>query len=88
MVNVGVAYNNSGNMRLAELRFKQFKRRLCSFGACCTVKNNPAIVALYKGYIGNIVASDLINTVNNFKKSVKRVKLRVSPKAWVCTVGS
>lgn len=74
-------------MRFSEFLLKQLQRRRCRFNARAAVKYYPTAVTLDKCDVCNVVASYLINALNDLEKPEIGVELRISPQTGVCSIG-
>ena len=83
MVCVRMGVDNGSDRPMSELRCDQFVTGTgCCFGGEW-VDNDPAFCALYKRDVRNVITTHLPHAIGNFKKTVMRIELGVTPQTWV-----
>ena len=79
--------NNGSDRAVAELSRDEF----IACASCCFggewVDYDPTFCSLDKGDVRNVITTHLPHSVGNFKKTVMRIELGVTPQAWVHSFG-
>ena len=75
--------DNGSNGAVSELCGDQFVTGTsCCFGGQW-VDNDPTFCSLYKGDVRNVITTHLPHAIGNFKKSVMRIELGMTPQTGV-----